>query len=176
MSSEKLGLVPTQNGLNSQLVFQDENLRFNCGAPPQRRVGDSGPKTRELSGFIDDRFFAPQSADFRPSMYNENPDRREPPEPRNWNSNGADTTPSGEGSDEDDDDDDDEDDVDDDDEADEGDAEVGGLVGVDNRNKGIASNNGNNGEDKMGNGKVKHHNQHHSSFGKRFLRKVLSLS
>ncbi|CAL9008342.1 PREDICTED: U-box domain-containing protein 62-like isoform X1 [Prunus mume] len=165
MSSEKLGLVPTQNGLNSQLVFQDENLRFNCGAPPQRRVGDSGPKTRELSGFIDDRFFAPQSADFRPSMYNENPDRREPPEPRNWNSNGADTTPSGEGSDEDDDDDDDEDDVDDDDEVDEGDAEVGGLVGVDNRNKGIASNNGNNGEDKMGNGKVKHHNQHHSSFG-----------
>ncbi|XP_034206205.1 U-box domain-containing protein 62-like isoform X2 [Prunus dulcis] len=162
--SEKLGLVPTQNGLNSQLVFQDENLRFNCGAPPQRRVGDSGPKTRELSGFIDDRFFAPQSADFRPSMYNENPDRREPPEPRNWNSNGADTTPSGEGSDEDDDDDDDEDDVDDDDEVDEGDAEVGGLVGVDNRNKGIASNNGNNGEDKMGNGKVKQHNQHHSSF------------
>ncbi|XP_009363881.2 U-box domain-containing protein 62 [Pyrus x bretschneideri] len=154
MSSEELGLVRTQNGLNSPLVFQDENLRFNCGAPQQRRVVDAGPKTRELTGFIDDRFFAPQSSDFRRSMYSENPDRRDQPEPRNWNSNGADTTPSAEGSDEDDDDDEDDD---------EGE---GGLVGVESRNKGIAGNNGSNGEDKMGNGKVKHHQQqHHSSFG-----------
>ncbi|XP_068315619.1 U-box domain-containing protein 62-like isoform X2 [Pyrus communis] len=161
MSSEELGLVSTQNGLNSPIVFQDENLRFNCGAPPQRRVGDTGPKTRELTGFIDDRFFAPQSSDFRRSMYSENLDRRDPPEPRNWNSNGADTTPSGEGSDEDDDDEDeDDDDVDDEDEGD------GGLVGVESRNKGIAGNNGSHGEDKMGNGKVKHHQQQHlSSFG-----------
>ncbi|KAM1471149.1 hypothetical protein COP2_042845 [Malus domestica] len=154
MTSEELGLVRTQNGLNSPLVFQDENLRFNCGAPQQRRVGDAGPKTRELTGFIDDRFFAPQSSDFRRSMYSENPDRRDQAQPRNWNSNGADTTPSAEGSDEDDDDDEDDD---------EGD---GGLVGVESRNKGIAGNNGSNGEDKMGNGKVKHHHQqHHSSFG-----------
>ncbi|KAF2319276.1 hypothetical protein GH714_014435 [Hevea brasiliensis] len=59
MSAEEISLVPSQNGLNSQLVFQDDPLRFNCG-PPQRRVGgDPGPKntTRELSGFIDDKLF-----------------------------------------------------------------------------------------------------------------------
>ncbi|GMN41146.1 hypothetical protein TIFTF001_010369 [Ficus carica] len=68
MSSEDIGLVPSQNGLNSHLVFQDDALRFNCGAPAQRRVvggGDSGPKTRDLSGFIDERFYAPQGPDFR---------------------------------------------------------------------------------------------------------------
>lgn len=165
MSSEEMGLVPSQrieNGLNSQLLFQDEALRFNCGAPPQRRVGDPGPKTRELSGFIDDRFFAPQGADFRRSLYNDGHDRRDPREAQNWNGNG--TAASGDGSDEDDDEEDDDDDVDDDDEVDEGDAEVEGLVGVDDVNKGHTSNNTSNGEDKMGNGKAKQ--QHHSSFGK----------
>ncbi|KAK9913862.1 hypothetical protein M0R45_037667 [Rubus argutus] len=161
MSSEELGLASAQNGLNSQLVFhQDETLRFNCGAPPQRRVGDTGPKTRELSGFIDDRFFPPQNADFRRTLYSENSERRDPPEPRNWNPNGTMRTPSGEGSDDDEDEDDDDDDVEDDDE----DADVGGLFGVENRSKGNAGGNANNGEDKMGNGNVKHQ-QHHSSFG-----------
>lgn len=171
MSSEELGLASAQNGLNSQLVFhQDETLRFNCGAPPQRRVGDTGPKTRELSGFIDDRFFPHQNADFRRSLYSENSERRDPPEPRNWNPNGTMRTPSGEGSDDDEDEDDDDDDVEDDDE----DADVGGLFGVENRSKGNAGSNANNGEDKMGNGNVKHQ-QHHSSFGKIFWRKVSNL-
>ncbi|KAF3433272.1 hypothetical protein FNV43_RR24374 [Rhamnella rubrinervis] len=164
MSSEEIGLVPSQrleNGLNSQLLFQDEALRFNCGAPPQRRVGEPGPKTREFSGFIDNRFFAPQGTDFRRSLYNDGHDRRDPREARNWNGNG--TATSGDGSDEDDDEDDDDDDVDDDDEVDEGDAEVEGLVGVDDVNKGSTTNNTSNGEGKMGNGKAKH--QQHSSFG-----------
>lgn len=165
MSSEEIGLVPSQrleNGLNSQLLFQDETLRFNCGAQPQRRVGDPGPKTREFTGFIDNRFFAPQGTDFRRSLYNDGQDRRDPREARNWNGNG--TATSGDGSDEDDDEDDDDDDVDDDDEVDEGDAEVEGLVDVDDVNKGNTSNNTSNGEDKMGNRKAKH--QQHSSFGK----------
>ncbi|XP_061997076.1 U-box domain-containing protein 62-like [Rosa rugosa] len=155
MSSEELGLN------SPQLVFhQDEALRF--GAPPQRRVGDSGPtKTRELSGFIDDRFFPPQNADFRRGLYSENPERRDPPEPRNWNPNAtAVRTPSGEGSDDDEDEDDDDDDVEDDDD----DGDVGGLFGVENRSKGNGGNNVSNGEDKMGNGNVKHQ-QLHSSFG-----------
>ncbi|KAF4349765.1 hypothetical protein G4B88_029513 [Cannabis sativa] len=162
MSSEDMGLVPSQrleNGLNSHLVFQEDSLRFNCGAPNQRRVGDPGPKTRDLSGFIDERFFAPQGADFRRSMFGDGQDRREAPEARNWNGNGTTTTPSVDGSDEDDDDDDEEDDVDEDDDVDDG---VEGLVGADgNLDKGNSSNNLGNGEDKMGNGKAKHH--HHSS-------------
>ncbi|XP_024026030.1 U-box domain-containing protein 62 isoform X2 [Morus notabilis] len=168
MSSEDMGLVPSQNGLNSHLVFQDDTLRFNCGAPAQRRVGggggggDSGPKTRDLSGFIDERFFAPQGAEFRRSIYGDSQDRRDPPEARNWNGNGAAATPSVDGSD--DDEDDDEDDVDDDDDdVDEG------LVGGDDDGKGNNGNNAGNGEDKMGNGKAKHQNQnqsqHHSPFG-----------
>ncbi|CAK7339983.1 unnamed protein product, partial [Dovyalis caffra] len=61
MSTEDMSLVSPQNGINSQLLFQDDPLRFNCTGPPpqqqqqqqqQRRVGD--PKTRELTGFIDD--------------------------------------------------------------------------------------------------------------------------
>ncbi|XP_050385088.1 U-box domain-containing protein 62-like isoform X2 [Argentina anserina] len=152
MSSEELGLN------SQQLVFhQDDTLRF--GAPPQRRVGDSGPKTRELSGFIDDRFFPPQGADFRRSLYGENLERRDPPEPRNWNPNvAAVRTPSGEGSD------DDEDDEEDDVEEDDDDGDVGGLFGEENRSKGSGGNNGSNGEDKMGNGNAKHQ-QFHSSFG-----------
>ena len=165
MSSEDMGLVPSQrleNGLNSHLVFQDDALRFNCGAPTQRRVGDPGPKTRDLSGFIDERYFAPQGTNFRRSMYGDGQDRRDPPEvARNWNGNGTATTPSVDGSEEDEDE--DEDDVDDDDEVDEG---VEGLVGGDDNgnNKGNSNNNVGNGEDKMGNGKAKH--QHHSPFGK----------
>ncbi|XP_059627891.1 U-box domain-containing protein 62-like [Cornus florida] len=133
MTSENIGLVPTQrldNGLNSQLGFQDENLRFNCGAP-QRRVGDVGPKTRELSGFIDERFFQPQAAEFRRNMFADLPqNRQEHQENRNWDGNGrASTTPSGDGSDEDEDDDDDEDDEEE--EADEGDdGEIEGIVVV----------------------------------------------
>ncbi|KDP21647.1 hypothetical protein JCGZ_03318 [Jatropha curcas] len=151
MSAEEIALVPSQNGLNSQLVFQDDPLRFNCG-PPQRRVGgDPGPKTttRELSGFIDDKLFSsPNSAaaaandryfpshqggpEFPRNMYREN---------RSWNGNGT----SGDESDgEDDDDDDDDDDEANDDDIDGGDGDhdnVEGLVAVDNIN---CNNNNNN--------------------------------
>ncbi|RVW42465.1 U-box domain-containing protein 62 [Vitis vinifera] len=169
MASEEVGFVPPQrleNGLNSQLVFQDEALRFNCGAP-QRRVGDPGPKTRELSSFIDekmfcverDRYFHPQGGEFRRSIYGDAPPER--PDGRNWNGNGNTPTPSGEGSEGEEDD--DEEEEDDDDEVDEGDGEVEGLVAVDDANK---SNNHSSGSlhssaDKIGNGKAKDH----SSFG-----------
>lgn len=169
MSSEDIGLVPSQNGLNSHLVFQDDALRFNCGAPAQRRVvggGDSGPKTRDLSGFIDERFYAPQGPDFRRSIYGDSQDRRDPQEVRNWNGNGAAATSSVDGS-EDDEEDDDEDDVDDDDDE----VDEGLVCGDDNGSKGNNSNNAGNGEDKMGNGKAKHQNQnqHHSSFGVKMM-------
>lgn len=163
MSSEDMGLVPSQrleNGLNSQLVFQEEPLRFNCGAAPQRRIGDPGPKTRELSSFMEDkmfsverdRYFQHQGTDFRRSIFGDDPDRRDCPEAQTWNDNGRTyRTPSGDGTDVDDDDDDDEDDVD------EGDGEVEGLVGLDDINK---NNNGvvvHSSANKICNEKSKHH-------------------
>ncbi|XP_021626214.1 U-box domain-containing protein 62 isoform X2 [Manihot esculenta] len=193
MSAEEISLVPSQNGLNSQLVFQDDPLRFNCG-PPQRRVGgDPGPKraTRELTGFIDDKLFSTSNSaadaannryfsshqggpEFPRNMYREN---------RNWNGTGT----SGEESDGDEDEDeDDEDDVDDEDDDVGGgdgdhDNEVGALVGVNsstsntnnNNNSGKSNNNNtatttsttsNTGNvDKMGNGNGRP--KHHPSFG-----------
>ncbi|KAJ4955059.1 hypothetical protein NE237_011842 [Protea cynaroides] len=106
-----MDLVPQQqmeNGLNSQMVFQDEALQF------------SGRKTREVSDFVDenmfsvgrDRFFrlAP-GADFRRSIFDSSPGRQEQPENQNWNNgDGSTGTPSGEGSEgEEEDDDEDED-------------------------------------------------------------------
>ncbi|XP_047182167.1 U-box domain-containing protein 62 isoform X2 [Vigna umbellata] len=140
MSSEDITLVPDQrieNGLSSPLVFQDDPLRFNCPTP-QRRVGDPGPKTRELGAFIDekmfidrDRFFAAQNPDFR--RYADCSSRQDP---RNWTVNGTAATPSEDDeSDEDDEDDEDEDD-------DEGDTEVEGLVGGGSKREIIANNNG----------------------------------
>ncbi|XP_065872775.1 U-box domain-containing protein 62 [Euphorbia lathyris] len=187
MSAEEISIVPPQNGLNSQLVFQDDSLRFNCG-PPQRRVGGDPPSkitTRELTGFIDeklfssssnsaanDRFFSPHQAapQFSRNMYRDN---------RNWNVNG---NGNGSSDDESDGDDDDDEDVDDDDvDCGNGDHDVQTLVGVDNttsksnNNGKINTNNSttctgtgtsmdarNSGNiDKLGNGKLKQH----SSFG-----------
>ncbi|KAK7353524.1 hypothetical protein VNO80_18973 [Phaseolus coccineus] len=143
MSSEDITLVPDQrieNGLSSPLVFQDDPLRFNCPTP-QRRVGDPGPKTRELGAFIDekmfidrDRFYAAQNPDFR--RYADCSSRQDP---RNWTVNGTAATPS----EDDDSDEDDEDDDEDDD--DEGDTEVEGLVGGGSKSEIIANNNGSGG-------------------------------
>uniref|UniRef100_A0A5B7ACZ5 Putative U-box domain-containing protein 62 n=1 Tax=Davidia involucrata TaxID=16924 RepID=A0A5B7ACZ5_DAVIN len=160
MTSEEIGLVPAQrldNGLNSQLVFQDEGLRFNCAAP-QRRVGDPGPKTRELSGFMEDRYFQQQGAEFRRSMYAADAahNRQDHQESQNWNGNGrGSTTPSGDGSEGEEDEEDDDDDEED--EVDEGDGEVEGLLGVDDSNNKNNNNNtsGHSSADTIGNGKAK---------------------
>ncbi|XP_044509560.1 U-box domain-containing protein 62 [Mangifera indica] len=112
MTSEEISI----NGLNSQLVFQDDALRFNC-QQQQHRVGDPGPKTRELTGFIDDkmfsvdrdRFFRSQSAIYDPQPH----DRRDTRGTRDWN--GHATSPSTDQSDGEEDDIDDEDDEADDD-------------------------------------------------------------
>lgn len=155
MASENMGLVPSQrleNGLNSQLGFQDDSLRFNCGGvAPQSRVGDPGPKTRELSGFIDDRYFQGQGSEFRRSIYP---------------ADGTTHAPSvGEGSegdedDEDEDDDDDDEEGDDDDEVDEGDGEVDGLVVLDDAAKNNNNRNSSSHSRAAGNisnGTAKHH-------------------
>lgn len=157
MSSEDITLVSDQrieNGLNSPLVFQDDPLRFNCPAPT-RRVGDPGPKTRELGTFIDDkifidrdhRFFAAQGPDFRRNSVFA---PRDSSDTRNWSANGSAATPS-----EDDESDDDEDDEDDDEDDDvEGDAEVEGLVRDGNKGDG----NGAGGNlPNVANGKTQHH-------------------
>ncbi|CAK9133698.1 unnamed protein product [Ilex paraguariensis] len=159
MASEKIGLVQAQrldNGLNPQLVFQDENIRFTC-APPQRHrvVGDSGPKTtRELTGFIDNHFFQPQTAEFRRVIYGDAaPDRQGN---HNWTGNGRTSmTPSGDGSEDEDVDDDDED-------VDEGDNEVERLGGVNNNRNNNTNNTSSNNSghssattDNIGNGKSK---------------------
>ncbi|KAJ9176011.1 hypothetical protein P3X46_014505 [Hevea brasiliensis] len=182
MSTEEISLVPSQNGLNSQLVFQNDPLRFNCG-PPQRRVGGHRGRmttTRELTGFIDDKLFSSSNSaaannryfpshqggpQFPRNMYREN---------RNWNGNGT----RGDESDGE------EYDEVDDDGVDGGDGdhdnEVEALVGVDNstsndnnnNNSGKSNNNdatattgttSNTGNvDKMGNGNGKP--KHHPSF------------
>ncbi|KAF7147054.1 hypothetical protein RHSIM_Rhsim03G0152600 [Rhododendron simsii] len=111
MASEDMGLVPPQrldsNGLTSQMVFQQEGLRFSS-----RPVADPSPKTRELSGFIDDRYFQSQgaAADFRRSLYVDDGNRLG----QSLNGNGQGGGEGSEGDEEEEDDDDDEDDEEDD--------------------------------------------------------------
>ncbi|XP_015575762.2 U-box domain-containing protein 62 isoform X2 [Ricinus communis] len=164
MSAEEI----SQNGLNTQFVFQDDPLRFNCG-PTNRRVGgDPGPKTttRELAGFIDDKLFSssaatndryfPSGPEFPRNMY------------RNWNGNGNGNGTSGEESDGDDAEDEDMDDDDEDDDVEGGDDNSNSNNDKSNINKATttttSTTTGNNNVDKIignGNGKPKQH----SSFG-----------
>ncbi|XP_010253078.1 PREDICTED: U-box domain-containing protein 62-like [Nelumbo nucifera] len=118
------------NGLNSQMVFQDDGLQFSCGAP-QRHVADPGRKTREVSGFADekmfpivrDRYVRTPASEFRRSLYDSSPGRQDRPEnQQNWNGNGSARPPSADGSEGEEDDDEEEDD-----EVDEGDREVEAL-------------------------------------------------
>ncbi|KAF9595759.1 hypothetical protein IFM89_003501 [Coptis chinensis] len=139
-----------ENGLNSQLVFQDETLQFNCGASPQRRIVENGRKGREMSGFVTEkmfsiegeRYFGTQSSEFRRNMnvFEDSGINRERRENLNWNNEGSTDTPSGEGSEGDEEEEDD--DVDEDD--DEGDGEVEGLVGLENNSIGNKNTNNNN--------------------------------
>lgn len=160
MSSDEIAL----NGLNTQLVFQDDPLRsFNC---QQHRVGDPGPKTRELTGFIDDKMFSVDRDRYfrpQPTMFTEHhPERRDPPQAREWSGNA--TSPSTDESDGEDDDVDDDEDDDDVDEAEKNNNH--------NSNSNVTNCNNNNnstncgiltaGVEKMGNGKAK--NQ--QNFGK----------
>lgn len=140
MSSENM----TTLNNNPQLVFEDEtttNLRF------------STPKTvtRELTGFIDDRFFSTQPPEFR----------------HNWNANAhthsADGS-HGDGDEDEDDDDDDEDDYDDEDE--------GIVVAVDDHDSANKNNNNTNNSsnssaagDKIANTNANAKPKHLSSFG-----------
>ncbi|KAJ4978633.1 hypothetical protein NE237_009413 [Protea cynaroides] len=167
MAPEEMDLVPQQrmeNGLNSQMVFQDEALQF------------SGRKTREVSDFVDekmfsvgrDRFFrSAPGADFRRSIFDTSPGRQEQPENQNWNNgDGSTGTPSGEGSEGEEEDDDDDEDEDEEDEVDEGDGEVEGLVAVDDGNNKNNNNSSNlhNSSEKLRNKKT-NLQKHHSSFG-----------
>ncbi|KAL8144484.1 hypothetical protein V2J09_017516 [Rumex salicifolius] len=125
MAAENMSLVPIQrlnSGLNAaQLLFHDDAnnaqaLRFGGGgAAPQHRaiaVGEPcGPKTRELSGFMDEKlltsvdrehYLASQGAaaastegEFRRSVYAGNvQERRGVVTSRNWNGNGETSTDS----------------------------------------------------------------------------------
>ncbi|XP_043725991.1 U-box domain-containing protein 62 isoform X2 [Telopea speciosissima] len=170
MASEEIDLVPPQrmeNGLNSQMVFQDEALQF------------SGRKTREVSRFVDEKMFSVErerffrsapGVDFRPSIFDSSPGRREQPENQNWNNgDGSTGTPSVDGS-EGEEEDEDEDEDDDEDEVDEGDGEVEGLVVADNGN-----NKNNNSSSSVHSSSEKLRNEkanlqkHHSSFGRGLL-------
>ncbi|KAK8669955.1 hypothetical protein V6N13_104722 [Hibiscus sabdariffa] len=161
MSSEEISL---QNGLN---VFQADPIRaFNCGPPTTTRPGS---KTRELTGFIDDKMFSfppSQPPEFRSSnIFSAAADRRDPPSRhhRNWERRaGGCSTNSG-------DDDSDGDDVDD--EEDEDDDDDGGDDDQNNNNNRCnninintksnsgnetVSNAGSGNPENMGNGKAKH--------------------
>ncbi|KAB2085802.1 hypothetical protein ES319_A05G423100v1 [Gossypium barbadense] len=167
MSSEEISL---QNGLN---VFQADPIRaFNCGPQSATRPG---PKTRELTGFIDDKMFSfppSQPSEFRSSNIFSaaaaaaaaSADSRNPPNHhhRNWErSAGGCSTNSG-------DDESDEDDVDDEeDEDDDGHDGGDGDQNDNNHNNSININNksnsgnetvnnaGSGNPEKMGNGKAK---------------------
>ncbi|XP_068668657.1 U-box domain-containing protein 62-like isoform X2 [Aristolochia californica] len=120
MGSQDIDLVPPQrldNGLNSQMVFEDSNLQFSRA--PDRKLFS-----------VDREFFR---EDFRRNIYDSRGPRDDPPERQDWNADGSTGTPTGE------DDDDDDDDEDEDDGDAEGDGEVEGLVTVE-RNKNTTNN------------------------------------
>lgn len=150
-SAEEMSLVTSQPTVNSQLHFQQDSVRFPCG-PPQRRVtGDPGPKTRELSSYIDDKLFSTNNTQqdrYFHAPHHEFPRFRQ--ENRDWNDGS-----SGDDDDSDDDVDDDDDDVDD--------RVRGGNGQSDKSNSNNAISGDNNGADleKMGNGQQKNH----SNFG-----------
>ncbi|KAK2637224.1 hypothetical protein Ddye_032016 [Dipteronia dyeriana] len=190
MSSEEISL----NGLNSQPFFQDDALRsFSCHQHHHHHRGvvgggggDPGPKTRELTGFIDDklfssvdrdRYFRPQSAifaDHHPDRHRDHSQQQQQQqEPRDWNNGhpATVTTPSTDESDGDDDDVDDEDD-DDDDEVENNNKNTNNCNNLNSNSNSANCNNNNNSTncsvvipvgDKMGNGKAK---QLSNSFGK----------
>ncbi|XVF24346.1 hypothetical protein REPUB_Repub13aG0120000 [Reevesia pubescens] len=153
MSSEEMSI---QNGLN---VFQDDPIRaFNCGPPTSTRPG---LKTRELTGFIDDKMFSfppSQPPEFRsPNIYAAatSTERRDPPNHhhRNWGSSaGGGSTHSGDDESDGDDEEDEDDDADDDDGGD------GDENNNNNNNSGneAVNNAGSGNPEKMGNGKAKH--------------------
>ncbi|GKU98264.1 hypothetical protein SLEP1_g11288 [Rubroshorea leprosula] len=155
MSSDEISL---HNGLN---VFQDDP--FNCATARPVPGPAPGPKTRDLTAFIDDKLFsfpASQPTQFRPgNIYAAPPDRQ----PRRTWGNGA---PHHSGDESDDDDDEEEDDDDDDGDDDDGDGD--GEENNHNISVNSSSNNNNSaGEsvhgvvpvnpDKIGNGKPKLH-------------------
>ncbi|XP_030540441.1 U-box domain-containing protein 62 [Rhodamnia argentea] len=144
MSGDEMGLVPPQTRLNSQLLFQDDPLRFNSPAPQNRGVGDPVPKAREIpSSFLETRYFPPPPPHPQPSEFRHNPyandSRPDAGAPPNWSDNNDSSADGSEGNDEDDDDDDD---VDEEEEA----AFVG-FVGEPNR----AQNDANSNKDSCGN-------------------------
>ncbi|XVF81979.1 hypothetical protein PTKIN_Ptkin16aG0006100 [Pterospermum kingtungense] len=167
MSAEEISL---QNGLN---VFQDDPIRaFNCGAPAT--TARPGPKTRELTGFIDDKMFSfpsSQPPEFRSSNIfaaAAAADRRDPPNHhhRSWGNSavGGSANSGDDESDGDDVDDEDEDEDDDDDDGGDGDENSNKNTNIDDHNKNNRNNSrnetvnnaGSGNPDKMGNGKAKH--------------------
>ncbi|GMH27035.1 hypothetical protein Nepgr_028878 [Nepenthes gracilis] len=178
MASEDIGLLPTQRlnpGLNAQLLFQDDRaFRLNCSAT-HRRVDDPAPKTRELSGFMDDklfsvdrdRFIAAQgpAAEFRRNMYGGTTDRQDPQDTRNWNGYGPTSTSSGgdesDGEERRDEKEEEADDNDDGDEVDGGYGEGEELVGIESGSKKNSSGDSGDIVDKIGNG----HSKAHAQFG-----------
>ncbi|TYG72366.1 hypothetical protein ES288_D04G015100v1 [Gossypium darwinii] len=169
MSSEEISL---QNGLN---VFQADPIRaFNCGPQSTTRPG---PKTRELTGFIDDKMFSfppSQPSEFRSSNIFSaaaatadaaSADRRDPPNHhhRNWerSARGFSTNSGDDESDEDDvdDEEDEDDDGHDGGDGDQNDNNHNNSININNRsNSGneTVSNAGSGNPEKMGNGKAKH--------------------
>ncbi|GMI86182.1 hypothetical protein HRI_002287500 [Hibiscus trionum] len=161
MSSEEISL---QNGLN---VFQADPIRaFNCGPPTTARPGS---KTRELTGFIDDKMFSfppSQPPEFRSSnIFSAAGDRRDLPSRhhRNWErSAGGCSTNSGDDESDGDDVDDEEDEDDDDDDGGDEDQNNNNNrsnnININNKsNSGneTVSNAGSGNPENMGNGKAK---------------------
>ncbi|XXG40000.1 hypothetical protein AAC387_Pa01g0822 [Persea americana] len=177
MVSEDMDLVPPQqrmeNGLNSQMVFQDDSLQYcSGGGASQHLGGDPGRKPRAaMSGFMNDklftldqreRYFRMQGAELRRSIY-DSPGHppRERPDNQDWNAHGSTETPSGDGTEGDEED----DEADEEDDDDEGDGEVDGLVVADDGNK----NNNSSGSVQSSSEKIRNEKAHlsksQSSFG-----------
>lgn len=177
MVSEDMDLVPPQqrmeNGLNSQMVYQDDSLQYcggGCaGGTPQHPTSDPSRKPRAvMGGFMNEklfsidqreRYFRIQGAELRRSIY-DSPGHppRERPDNHDWNAHGSTETPSGDGTEGDEDDEEDDDD-------DEGDGEVDGLAVADDGNK----NNNSSGSVQSSSEKIRNEKANlpksHSSFG-----------
>ncbi|CAN0827454.1 U-box domain-containing protein 62 [Linum grandiflorum] len=115
MSTQDLSLVSSsRNTLNSQLIYQEDPLRFTSHPP----FGDPGPKTRELAGFIDDKLLLASSSSQRAANRYFAPDQQHRRGPdvyrtdRNWSANGNETSGDGDKSEEEEEEEDDDEELD----------------------------------------------------------------
>ncbi|MQL84764.1 hypothetical protein Taro_017270 [Colocasia esculenta] len=177
MASEMMDPPPpqrTENGLRPMTVFQDESSQFSHGGgDPMAAAGGGTQKPRAARFAVeanekllerDSRFYRPEEARLQRCIYGS--PTRTGAENQDWNGEGSNGTPSGDGSDDIGDGEDDEE-QDEEDDPDEGDGEVEVLVCAEdggNKSRYNSSSSLQSSSEKIRQDNVELH-EHHSSFG-----------